>query len=135
MKPEEETAFKEKLAKEFILIPKNRLYHAIGGALAILVFAFGINIGSVVAYLRTEPAEKELERIKQISTEVQKHYDDMGIGTFVKLNEPYHIRPVKPDGTTCDLDLHVHRNQYANATTINLSDDTRYTWKLFREEQ
>ncbi len=74
MTPEEEAAFTEKLAKQFILIPKGRLYHVIGGALAVLVAAFGINVGSVVAYLRTQPAEKELNRIREISKEVEQHY-------------------------------------------------------------
>jgi hypothetical protein len=140
MTPEQEAAFTEKLAKQFILIPKDRLYHVIGGALAILVAAFGINIGSVVAYLRTRPAEKELKRITEISKEVEKHYRDLGIGTFLKsedakntfltLRDSYHIRP---KGTMKKFDLHVHGNEYKNGTAINLSSDLHQTWELVPE--
>jgi hypothetical protein len=138
--PEQEAAFTEKLAKQFILIPKNRLYHVIGGALAILVAAFGINIGSVVAYLRTSPAVKEKEEITRIYNEVREHYQNLGIGTFLrikdanetflKLNDSYHIRP---NGTMNKFDLHVHDNKYANGTAINLSSDLHQTWKLVPE--
>jgi hypothetical protein len=140
MTPEQEAAFTEKLAKQFILIPKGRLYHVIGGALAVLVAAFGINIGSVVAYLRTQPAEKELKRIREISQEVERHYRDFGIGTFLKsedaektflkLNDSYHIRP---KGTKNKFDLHVHHNEYKNGSLINLSSDLAQTWELVPE--
>jgi hypothetical protein len=140
MTPEQEAAFTEKLAKQFILIPKDRLYHVIGGALAILVAAFGINIGSVVAYLRTAPAEKELKRITEISKEVEQHYRDLGIGTFLKsedakktflkLSDSYHIRP---KGTMQKFDLHVRDNEYKNGTPINLSSDLHQTWELVPE--
>lgn len=140
MTPEQEAAFTEKLAKQFILIPKGRLYHLIGGAIGILVVGFGINIGSVVAYLRTQPAEKELRRITEISKEVEKHYRDLGVGTFLKsedanktflkLGNSYHIRP---RGTTNKFDLHVHDNKYANGNAINLSSDLHQTWELVPE--
>ncbi len=157
MTPEEEAAFTEKLAKQFILIPKGRLYHVIGGALAVLVAAFGINVGSVVAYLRTQPAEKELNRIREISKEVEQHYQDLGVNTylkradaektflqlndsytylkkadaekFVKVNDSYHIRP---KNTKNELYLHVHNNEYKNGSSINLSSDSDQTWELVR---
>jgi hypothetical protein len=136
MTPEQEAAFTEKLGKQFILIPKDRLYHVIGGALAVLVAAFGINIGSVVAYLRTRPAESERQEIHRIYVDVQKHYKDLGVGTFLtrdeantflKRDEAYHIQPT---GTMHELDLHVKDNDYKNATPINLSSDIHQTWKL-----
>lgn len=147
MTPEEEAAFTEKLTKQYILIPKDRLYHVIGGAIAIVVATFGINIGSVVTYLRTQPAQRELEKIAGISSEIDKYYKeiekyhhDLGIGTFLtsgdanktflKLNGAYHIRP---KGTTNNLDLHVHNNKYANGTIINLSTDLHQTWVLVPE--
>lgn len=147
MTPEQEAEFTEKLSKQFILIPKDRLYHVIGGAVAVIVATFGINIGSVVSYLRTEPAQRELARVAEISREIDRYHQeiaqyhrDLGVGTFLssddanriflRRNDSFHIRP---EGTTNRFDLHVHDNRYANGTGINLSSDLHQTWKLIPE--
>ena len=92
MTPEEEVLFTEKLTKQFILIPKGRLYHCIGGALAFVVVAFGITIGTVIQYLSSEPAEIARSRIEEIRKKVEKNYKGLGAGTFLKINTPYHIQ-------------------------------------------
>lgn len=142
MTPEEEAAFTEKLAKQFILIPKERLYHVIGGALAFLVAALGINMGTVVAYLRTKPAERERGEIHRIYVEVQEHYKNLGVGTFLtreeastffknaetnflKRGDAYYIKPM---GSS--LALHVHDDHFVNGAEINLSSDAHQTWNL-----
>ena len=125
MTPEEEVQFTEKLTKQFILIPKDRLYHCVGGALAFVVIAFGITIGTVISYLRSEPAEIARKRIVEIRAEVEKHYADLGVGTFLKANEPYQIQT-----TNGQYGLFVSRGKPANGTAIVLAEGRYWTWKF-----
>jgi len=73
MTPEEETKFEAKLREKYVLIPKDKLYYIIGGALAVVIIATGISLASVFAYLHTEPAEIARKRIEDIRTEAEGH--------------------------------------------------------------
>ena len=140
MKPEEEAAFTEKLAKQYVLIPKNRLYHVIGGVLAFLVAAFGINIATVIGYMHSQPAVQASKEIEQIHAQVIQHYQDLGVGTFLpktaetnflKVADHYFVEaiPNKTSGSS-GLFLHVHSDHFANAEGINLAVNRPTTWKL-----
>jgi hypothetical protein len=71
--PEEKTKLEGELREKYILIPKNKLYYLIGGAVAVVIVASGISLASVFAYLHSEPAEIARKRIEQIRTEAEGH--------------------------------------------------------------
>jgi hypothetical protein len=75
MTTEEKNACKQECERElcdkFVLVPKNKLYYIIGGALAVIVIATGLSLASVFAYLRSEPAEIARKRIEQIRSEAE----------------------------------------------------------------
>ena len=157
MTPDEEAAFMEKLAKQFVLIPRNRLYHGIGGALAFLVVAFGINIGAVLAYLRTQPAKLAQARIEEIATDVKQHQKavedaekaveqhskDMGVGAFLRRDEAGTFLPKSAETNFLKRNdpyyiqtangpfaLHVHDDKLWNGADINLAADIHQKWIL-----
>lgn len=92
MSLEEEAKITEKLTKQlsekFILIPKNRWYFVVGGMLAFI----GVSVGSVIAYLRTEPAELARTRIKQIQLEAEQLLAAMKSDSYVRIGEIVRIR-------------------------------------------
>lgn len=129
MTPEEEVLFTDKLTKQFILIQKSRLYHCIGGALAFVVVAFGITIGSVIHYLSSEPAEIARRRIMQIRTEVEQYQKDLGADKFVKTNKNYHIKiPDKGE-------LVVKLNSRRNGVPILYATSRKETWQFVPDSQ
>jgi len=149
MKPEEEAAFTEKLARQYVLIPKDRLYHLIGGFLAFLVAAFGINIAAVVGYMHSQPAVQASKEIERIRAQVKQHYQDLGVGTFLRRDEAgaflpksaetnflksadYYFVEAIPNKTSgsSSFFLHVHDDHYANAEGINLAVGRPTIWKL-----
>ena len=73
MTPEEKAEFTDELTEKFVLVPKNKLYYIIGGAVAVIVIATGLSLASVFAYLRSEPAEIARKRIEQIRAQAEVH--------------------------------------------------------------
>src|SRR4051812_29958415 len=73
MTTEEKAEFTDALTEKFVLIPKNKFYYIIGGAVAVIVVATGLSLASVFAYLRSEPAEIARKRIEQIRGQAEVH--------------------------------------------------------------
>jgi hypothetical protein len=129
MTPEEEVLFTDKLTKQFILIPKSRLYHCIGGALAFVVVAFGITIGSAIHYLNSEPAEIARRRIMQIRTEVEEYQKNLGADKFVKTDKDYHIK------ITGKGELVVKHNSRKNGVAIVFATSRKEKWQFVPASQ
>lgn len=73
----EKKALKAELVEEFVLIPKNRWYYLIGGAVAVVVIAFGIGIKSVLTYMGSQPAQEAHQQIVAIMKDAEKYRNEM----------------------------------------------------------
>ncbi len=61
----------EHFSKHYLLIPKNRLYHVVGGILAFLVVGLGISYQAVLKVLESQMANEARQNIIAIEKEVR----------------------------------------------------------------
>lgn len=104
MTPQEKAEFKAEikaeLREEFVFLPKTKLLHVIGGALATLGVASGITLGGIFLYLRSEDAEIARVRIESIRTQAEKHLKALETDSYVRV------------GSTVALESKVHPEKY-----------------------
>ena len=102
MTPSDLKDIKEHLTSEYLLIPRNRVYHALAGACAGIAVAFGVGAGGVLAYLKSEPANKARNHILSMEQEIAQHLSGLKADTYLRKDERYFIK-----SAISDLDLHV----------------------------
>jgi len=111
MNPEEKAELKKELVEEFVLIPKNRWYYLIGGAVGVVVVAFGIGMKSVFEYVSSQPAEDARKRILTIVAEAEsyraKMLDGLPRGSIIAWNGQGKLGPewIQCDGRNGTPDL------------------------------
>jgi hypothetical protein len=125
MTPEEETLFIERLTKQFILIPKGRFYHFVGGVVAMFVIAMGINIGSVFAALKSTKVNQAKQHILQMEKDAEKHLAAIRKGAYVQAHQPYKIKT--ESGT---FGLFISHNKVFNGANVVLAEGRASTWQL-----
>ena len=103
MTPQEKAEIENELVAKYVLVPKNKLYYIIGGAVAVVVIATGFSLGAVFTYLRSEPAEILRNRIQKIAEEAETYLvrlKDQGsyvrYGDSVALQSGLNDEPDKP---------------------------------------
>ena len=125
MTPEEETQFIERLAKKFVLLPKGRFYHFVGGAVAVFVVAMGINIGSFFAALRSTKAHEAEQHILQMEKDAEKHLAALRAGAYVKTRQPYKIQTENGN-----FGLFISHSKVSNGANIVLAEGRAWSWQF-----
>jgi hypothetical protein len=92
MTPEEENQIIDKLmiriADKYVLIPKNRLWHFLGGAVTFAIAAFALPFAGVLAGMRSDAAVQAADRIKTIQTDVENHYEALKVASYLRYDQP-----------------------------------------------
>ena len=57
----------------FVLIPKRRMWHFLGGAASFAILAFGLSFAGALAGLRTSSAQEAVERISELKEQAEQH--------------------------------------------------------------
>jgi hypothetical protein len=92
-KQEFEEKLIRKLTEEYFIFRRKAILQVFGAAFGAIVATVGISAATVLAYMRSEPAELARNRILAIGKEVEKKYADLGgVGTFVKTDSFYYLR-------------------------------------------
>jgi hypothetical protein len=140
MTPEEETQFMERLTKLFILIPKDRFYHCVGGAVAMFVVALGINIGSVYKAIDSTTAKEttkriealehsakdEVARIQAIAKDADEYIAALPKDFYVQTDKLYQIRTENKN-----YELFVSHNSVSNGANVVVAEGRRgRTWEF-----
>ncbi len=139
MKPEEETQFIERLSKQFILIPKGRFYHCVGGAVAMFVVALGINIGSVYKAINSTTAKNATDRIEALETDANtkveniqdivkdanNYFAALQKYEYVQTNTPYQIRAENQS-----YGLFISRSDVFNGANVVVAKGRAWTWEF-----
>lgn len=125
MTPEEETQFIDRLTKEFVLIPKGRLYYFIGGAVAVFVVAMGINIGSFFAALKSTKVHEAQQHILQMEKDAEKHLAALRAGGYVQTNQPYKIQTAGGN-----FGLFVSHNKIHNGANVVIAEGRKVDWQI-----
>ena len=153
MTSKEETEFTERLARQFVLVPRDRFFHFVGGAAAIVVVAIGINVGSVMAFLKSSTAAKAQADIEAIKGEVAKtqaevkatkekaardqaeietikataraRLGDLDFRTYVRTDQRYHIQA--EDG---QFGLFISNSKVFNGANVVVAKGRAWTWQL-----
>jgi hypothetical protein len=73
MTPEEKTQLIADLRERFVLIPRNRLWHFLGGAVTFAVAAFALSFAGVLAGMKSTSAVQAADRIERIRDEAEGH--------------------------------------------------------------
>jgi hypothetical protein len=141
MIPEEETQFIERLTKQFILIPKARFYHCVGGAVAMFVVALGINIGSVYKAINSTTAKQTTDRIEalkanaetqvatiqNIAKEADNYFAALQKHEYVQTNTPYKILAENQK-----YGLFISKSNVFNGADVVVAEGRAWTWELKR---
>jgi len=85
---DEELKFVEKLGEHFVLIPKNRLWHFLGGSATFAIAAFALSFAGVLAGMKSNSAVQAAERIEQIKIKAEEHLKNLHADTYIKYGEP-----------------------------------------------
>ena len=127
MTPEEETQLIKRLAKEFVLIPKGRFYHFLGGAVAVFVVAMGINFASVFAALKSTTVQEAKQHIFKMEKDVEKHLAALHADAYVQTNQLYKIQT-----DNRDFGLFVSHGNVFNGANVVLAKgiDRTWTWQF-----
>ena len=72
MTQEQKALFIRELAEKFVLIPRNRLWHFLGGAATFAVAAFALSFAGVLAGMKSSSAVQAANRIEEIRGEAEK---------------------------------------------------------------
>lgn len=84
--------FLKELQKDFVLIPKQRLWHFLGGAVSFAVLAFGLSFAGVLAGMKASAAVRAEEKIVAILAEVERYREDLGIGSYIRFGDSVALR-------------------------------------------
>jgi len=125
MTPEEEAEFIEGLTKQFILIPKGRFYHFVGGAVAIFVVAMGINIVSFFAALKSTRVHEATQHILQMEKDAEKHLAALRADAYVQTKQPYKIQT-----ESGDFGLFISKSNVSNGTNVVIAKGRAWTWQF-----
>jgi hypothetical protein len=139
MTPEEETQFVERLTKQFILIPKGRFYHYVGGAVAMFIVALGINIGSVYKAINSTTAKETTKRIEalenvakaqvakiqKIAKDADKYFAALPKDSYVQTNTPYQIRAENQR-----YGLFISHSNVKNGANVVVAKGRAWTWEF-----
>ena len=125
MTPEEETQFIERLTKKFVLIPKDRFYHFVGGAVAIFVVAMGINIGSFFAALKSTNVHKAQQHILQMEKDAENHLAALRTGAYVQTNQPYKIQTENGN-----FGLFISHEKFVNGADVVIAAGRAVSWQF-----
>jgi methylthioribose-1-phosphate isomerase len=125
MTPEEETQIIERLTKKYVLIPKGRFYHFVGGAVAIFVVAIGINMGSFFAALKSTKAYEAQQHIFQMEKDAEKHLAALRTGEYVQTKRPYKIQT-----DNSNFWLFISKNHMFNGADVVIAEGRAVNWQF-----
>ena len=125
MTPEEETQIIERLTKKYVLIPKGRFYHFVGGAVAIFVVAIGINMGSFFAALKSTKVYEAQQHILQMEKEAEKLLATLRTGEYVQTKRPYKIQT-----DNRNFWLFVSNNHMFNGANVVIAEGRAANWQF-----
>ena len=125
MTPEEEKQFIERLTKKFVLIPKGRFYHFVGGAVAIFVVAMGINIGSFFAALKSTKVHEAQQHILQMEKDAEKHLAALHAGAYVQTKQPYKIQT-----ESGNFGLFISHSRISNGANVVIAEGRAVRWQF-----
>lgn len=83
MSNDEQEALVAELREKYVLIPKGRLWHFLGGALAFAVLAFGLSFAGVLAGMKSSAAVKAASRIEELKEQAEAHMRALVEGNVV----------------------------------------------------
>ena len=80
------------LEQRYVLVPKNRLWHFLGGAVSFAVLAFSLSFAGVLAGMKSDAAVKAGERIQELKREAEEHVRALGADQYIRYNRGIALR-------------------------------------------